>query len=608
MADNTVASAFIELRADTDEFDKALKDVTTKLKKGLDLNVDISGAERKIRRVTDSLKEGITTELNITTAAGGAAAAGGIGSAASAGGLGIAGGLGAASKATSTLTKKTSKLDAVYEELSKKLKTGEKITYQAASAAQVQSVALGKQAATTKILSSAQTTAIATTTKLAGVTKVLKATFTPTKALIFGAALLVLSKNALGAADNLDNLSNIYDINASSVQTLQRLAEKSGVTFETVAEAINKLRTAQAKALQGNKDSIQSFKELGISVNQLELKTTEQLINSLSKTIINNGESTEVLTATTKIFGEQAIKVNNILKQTKGDLSVVSSEAEKAGQILSDSWIKAGDEAEAYWDNVERRLKTFSAKAAIALVTVTPEEERQVGQYQSVNRLAEIQQNKKVLELESKIAEKRQAMIDLFKRGEEAAEQSRIEQIQQLGAKVQKIKNALLDRQKRLVTEAYNKTSEEFEANRGLLDILKDQATFENKRLNDAELLKDTAEAQTESYKEQLNILERIRGTFQKNTSLGLSEAFQNSLINPSVNTSENIPNAGVTEQLLKNSITSNDRQVARLEEIITDQTKVISTLQEQTEIATSSDEKLGELVTIYAQGTVFSR
>ena len=56
MANNIVADAFIELRAQTKEFDKALNDISKKLKKGIDLNIGTKVSEKQVKALEESLK------------------------------------------------------------------------------------------------------------------------------------------------------------------------------------------------------------------------------------------------------------------------------------------------------------------------------------------------------------------------------------------------------------------------------------------------------------------------------------------------------------------------------------------------------------------------
>jgi len=446
MADNKVAEAFIELRADTKAFDTALKSVSAKLKKGIDLELDTKGAEKKIKAIQNKLEKGLKTTVKATAVS--ATTGGAAGSAVAAGAAGAAAGVLASKQ--KELAKSISLTNIAIDLNAEKQRVLIR-SYNAATNALGQYVKtlrakvivekasrLGTQRSVS-FLNKSITVLNKATTASRKFNQVLtkQRTFSLGQYTALFTSIVAIGKSALTTADRIDNLSTQFDLSAASIQSLSLLAERAGLSFETIGEAVNKLRRVQAEAIEGNRGFIANFQELGVTLADLETLNTEDLLAKVGKALKENGDSANVAVAGSKLLGEQFVKIQGVLAETSVGLDAVNADFIASGQILSNAYVAAGDSLEEDLTKIGTRLKIFAKEAAIAIGTLgglTADFKYDTAQ---------------LVTLEDRV----KATANL------AAEEEKVYRVQQLQGVLLKARNAIAAKYERVLANAYNRTS-----------------------------------------------------------------------------------------------------------------------------------------------------
>ncbi len=109
----------------------------------------------------------------------------------------------------------------------------------------------------------------------------------------------------IGIASAISNIveygAKIYDLGqrfAISTDTIQRFggaAERSGSSLEGVTMGFNKLDIATSKALGGNKSIIESFANLGVSVEDLQSLSPEEIMVKIGGSSMNAADMVKIL-------------------------------------------------------------------------------------------------------------------------------------------------------------------------------------------------------------------------------------------------------------------------------------------------------------------------
>lgn len=154
----------------------------------------------------------------------------------------------------------------------------------------------------------------------------------------FGAtAFIALGKQAVDFADKIQDISEQLDVGADVLQGYDYAARRSGSSLESFASALKKIGVARREALSGKgKEFVESFENLGVSVDDLKSKRLEELLEIISDRFRQAGDNQSLLADGVKILGKSAQETFGAMKS---GLSGLRKEAEEKGLIISSEQI-----------------------------------------------------------------------------------------------------------------------------------------------------------------------------------------------------------------------------------------------------------------------------
>jgi len=114
--------------------------------------------------------------------------------------------------------------------------------------------------------------------------------------------------------------------------------------METIEGSAKKLTVAMGKVGDGNKEAIENFKQLGVSVKDAKgnLLSTDQVMPNVINKLADMKNVTERNALGVKIFGKSFMDMAPMLNDGSKGVEDFKKEAQKLGLVLSDDAIKAG--------------------------------------------------------------------------------------------------------------------------------------------------------------------------------------------------------------------------------------------------------------------------
>jgi len=164
--------------------------------------------------------------------------------------------------------------------------------------------------------------------------------------------LTELGVAAFKAGAEIADLADQFNLSTDQVQMLQKAADESGNSFETLANVVIKLRAAQAQALTGNKAILASFADLKIA-------PTEDVFSMLEK--IGQAKGPVELSAAFDLIGVKSGKILSALSQIK-ELGPV--------ELITSDTVKILDDADTKLSRIGRTLRAMMANT---IATLSPE-------------------------------------------------------------------------------------------------------------------------------------------------------------------------------------------------------------------------------------------
>lgn len=122
----------------------------------------------------------------------------------------------------------------------------------------------------------------------------------------FAAGAIVAGlRSVLEKGDEIGDLAQRFRISAEELQRLGFAGQATGTSMEAVARGIEKLRIAQADAVEKNGEARRAFAQMGVTLEELRRMPTEELFQRTANAVQAAGSETEKLSIATAVFGNR---------------------------------------------------------------------------------------------------------------------------------------------------------------------------------------------------------------------------------------------------------------------------------------------------------------
>lgn len=157
-------------------------------------------------------------------------------------------------------------------------------------------------------------------------------------ALVVGAgAFTVMAKQAIDAADELDNLSMRAGVSVEELSRLSYAAKMSDTDTEALATGMRKLSDNMVAAGAGNATAKAAFDALGVSVKNTDgsLRSNDEVLKDVAQQMSQFEDGAVKSALATDIFGKAGADLIPMLDEGRDGLEALGAEAESLGQVLS---------------------------------------------------------------------------------------------------------------------------------------------------------------------------------------------------------------------------------------------------------------------------------
>jgi hypothetical protein len=162
------------------------------------------------------------------------------------------------------------------------------------------------------------------------------------------------------ASDRIDGLAKSADRLGMSTESLagfRLAAEQTGGSVEQMEQAMGKLQVKVEAAASGNKAAADSFKALGLSVQELARLPIDQQMAKVSNAVAGMGTESQKTAAAVALFGESCGKMVGMLSLGSAGLEKATRDAEAMGLAVSRVDAAKVEEAKLAFDNVGRVIE-----------------------------------------------------------------------------------------------------------------------------------------------------------------------------------------------------------------------------------------------------------
>lgn len=171
------------------------------------------------------------------------------------------------------------------------------------------------------------------------------------------------AKKAVEFGGRMTDLSKRLGISTDAIQEWDLALKLNGSTIESAAGFFEKLAVARQKALAGSDKEIESFKKLGVSMDDLKNKRVEDIAGQIAQKFASGGDPQKLIASLRDVGGKGAgdmIASFSDLKDIMGQVPIASA----ADIAILD---EAGDK----WTKLTQKLEVFGAQIFSSVIHVT---------------------------------------------------------------------------------------------------------------------------------------------------------------------------------------------------------------------------------------------
>jgi len=173
-----------------------------------------------------------------------------------------------------------------------------------------------------------------------------------------GAVFAVFSKSAFSAADDLNKLNDQLNISTEALSQYQFVAQQTGVEFNTLTTALQRLGRRVSEAARGTGVAKDALAELGVDAQKLNKLELDQQFEVLADAFQDVADKNDKVRLAFKLFDTEGVRVLRTMKGGAEAIRELRGEADNLGFTLDQ---EVADSATDAVDAIGRLRAVFKA-------------------------------------------------------------------------------------------------------------------------------------------------------------------------------------------------------------------------------------------------------
>lgn len=157
--------------------------------------------------------------------------------------------------------------------------------------------------------------------------------------------------------DAIDKNSQKVGLSAASYQKWDYVMQIAGADMDSMKNGLKTLYKQMDNAVSGNKAATESFKELGLSADDLKKMDREQIFEETIKRLAQMPDTAERAALAQKLLGKSGLELAPLFNMQADEIDGLLKKTDEYGMVLSDDLVK---DSAAFKDSMTTLDKTFS--------------------------------------------------------------------------------------------------------------------------------------------------------------------------------------------------------------------------------------------------------
>lgn len=183
-----------------------------------------------------------------------------------------------------------------------------------------------------------------------------------------GGLLLKGAKDTAAYTDNIDKMSQKLGISRKAYQEWDYILSQNGASIDSMKMGMKSLTSSLDKVSQSGSTAGTAFERLGISYDQLQGKSQEEVFEMTITALQGVQDETERAALANQLFGRSGQELAPLLNAGAGSVEELKQKAHELGLVLDDETIDAGVNMTDALDTMHRAFMTIGAGIASAVM------------------------------------------------------------------------------------------------------------------------------------------------------------------------------------------------------------------------------------------------
>lgn len=169
-------------------------------------------------------------------------------------------------------------------------------------------------------------------------------------------AIVKITKETTEHADEVDKQSQKLGLSRQAYQEWDYVLSQAGVEITSMSTGLKTLTNKLDDAKNGGEESQKMFEKLGISLNDLQTMSREDIFKATIKGFQKMADSTDRAALANKLFGKSGQELTALFNETAESTDELIEKAHEYGMVMSDEAVQAGVDMQ---DSLDTLQKTF---------------------------------------------------------------------------------------------------------------------------------------------------------------------------------------------------------------------------------------------------------
>jgi len=178
-----------------------------------------------------------------------------------------------------------------------------------------------------------------------------------TAAMGAGKKLYDMASDAAAAGDEVDKASQRLGLSREGYQQWEYVLSQNGASISSLETGMKKLNSTVDDAINGSASATEKFERLGISMEELQGKSREEVFEMTVRGLQGIADEGEKAAIANDLLGTSSVELGALLNQTAESTDALKNKASELGLVMSDESI---DAAVNYTDAMDNLTRSFA--------------------------------------------------------------------------------------------------------------------------------------------------------------------------------------------------------------------------------------------------------